>query len=151
MLFKILIFSNSITKASTMMGCEKKNSMWFFYFYGSLTSNHLRYISSFKFFLIASFFRWLYSCCPKFLYSAQCQIKVLSNLLIFCVIFQDFTINRFTPSQLFKEVEGKGLKLGMVIDLTNTSRYYNGRHVSCFDIVFDSPLLLSSFLSSFQN
>ena len=34
---------------------------------------------------------------------------------------------RFTPAQLLESLKAKGYKLGLVIDLTYTSRYYNGR------------------------
>jgi len=33
----------------------------------------------------------------------------------------------FTPNQLCKDLEKRNIKLGMVIDLTNTYRYYNGK------------------------
>lgn len=36
---------------------------------------------------------------------------------------------RFTPHQLLESLKANGYKLGLVIDLTYTNRYYNG-HVS---------------------
>ena len=33
---------------------------------------------------------------------------------------------RFTPTQLMERLHTKGYELGLVIDLTNTFRYYNG-------------------------
>ena len=36
---------------------------------------------------------------------------------------------RFTPSHIVKKVEDKGYELLVVIDLTNTFRYYNGAQV----------------------
>ena len=39
---------------------------------------------------------------------------------------------RFRPSQVCEQIKQKGLKLGLVIDLTNTSRYYNGERVIRF-------------------
>ena len=40
-----------------------------------------------------------------------------------------YYLYRFTPSHLVKKVEDQGYELLVVIDLTNTFRYYNGTQV----------------------
>ncbi len=42
---------------------------------------------------------------------------------------------RFRPSQVCEQIKQKGLKLGLVIDLTQTYRYYEGAEVIKFWII----------------
>ena len=57
---------------------------------------------------------------------------------------------RFTPNQLCKDLEKRNIKLGMVIDLTNTYRYYNGKAVS-FQLCYFSQFHLIRKSSSTVN
>lgn len=62
----------------------------------------------------------------------------LINLWYF-LLFQ-----RFTPTQLLQALRNKRYRLGMVVDLTNTYRYYNGRRVSNLSCKLHSIKVLGS-------
>ncbi|KAL3142910.1 hypothetical protein ABBQ38_003198 [Trebouxia sp. C0009 RCD-2024] len=78
--------------------------------------------------------------CPKFsvlpsLRVIACKVPLSSNWSEQIIGQQD----RFTPEMLLAELEELGIKIGMVVDLTNSSRYYTADADGTSDFRYPGP------------